>query len=207
MGIRPIEGLSLLVILLGVGAHLGLTDDRRQRNFEFLPEMVYDPAYEAHEVNANFADGRTLQSPPDGTIARGHPALRSGDVLLTDGTTLWEKLGDAERAAWDGLKDPWSGEPLDAAAEGALLARGAVVYESYCAVCHGPAGLGDGPVTKRGVPPPQSLQGESARAMSDGQMFRIITHGRANMASYASQVGREDRWKAIRFIRSLQRAP
>jgi mono/diheme cytochrome c family protein len=40
--------------------------------------------------------------------------------------------------------------------------------------------------------------------MRDGQMFHLISMGQGNMASYASQVGRQDRWKVIRYLRTLQ---
>jgi hypothetical protein len=36
-------------------------------------------------------------------------------------------------------------------------------------------------------------------------LFHIITYGQTNMAAYASQVAREDRWAAILHIRHLQK--
>jgi mono/diheme cytochrome c family protein len=36
-------------------------------------------------------------------------------------------------------------------------------------------------------------------------MFHILTYGQKNMPSYASQVSEDDRWKAILYVRSLQR--
>ena len=42
--------------------------------------------------------------------------------------------------------------------------------------------------------------------MKDGQLFHILTHGQNNMASYASQLSREDRWNVIVYVRSLQAA-
>lgn len=64
-------------------------------------------------------------------------------------------------------------------------------------------GLGDGPVTKRGVPPPPSLLTENVINMKDGQLYFIISHGKGNMASYRSQVQRNDRWKVIQFLRTM----
>jgi len=80
-------------------------------------------------------------------------------------------------------------------------------YAAFCAVCHGAGGLGDGSVTKRGVPPPPSLLADHARQMPDGEIYHLLTLGRGNMASYATQVQRADRWKVIRYIRSLQKPP
>ena len=85
-------------------------------------------------------------------------------------------------------------------------ARGGEVFNTFCSVCHGAGGHGDGNVVKRGVPPPPSLLLEHATQMADGQMYHVVTLGQGNMASYASQVVREDRWLAIRHIRKLQEA-
>jgi hypothetical protein len=40
--------------------------------------------------------------------------------------------------------------------------------------------------------------------MADGEMFHILTYGQGNMASYASQLTREERWKVIVHVRRLQ---
>jgi len=85
------------------------------------------------------------------------------------------------------------------------LSRGTAVFNSFCIPCHGAGGLGDGLVTTRGVPPPPSLLDENARKIADGQMFHILTYGQKNMSSYASAISREDRWKAILYVRALQR--
>jgi mono/diheme cytochrome c family protein len=92
-------------------------------------------------------------------------------------------------------------------ADDAILARGQAVYRSYCEVCHGSGGGGDGTVAGRaGYPaPPSFLPPEAkARAMPDGQIFHIITYGGVNMPSYAAEVEQEDRWKVILWMRELQ---
>ena len=40
--------------------------------------------------------------------------------------------------------------------------------------------------------------------MKDGQLFHILTYGQNNMASYAGQISRDDRWNVIAYVRSLQ---
>jgi mono/diheme cytochrome c family protein len=113
----------------------------------------------------------------------------------------YEATPEGALLAGQELRNPFAADDADA------LARGAVVYSNFCAVCHGGAGHGDGPVTRKGVPPPPNLLLEHAVDMADGQMFHVITSGQANMASYASQVERDDRWRAILHVRRLQAAP
>ena len=202
-GISRIEGLLWVVLLAGIGLHLLVREDRTRRNFEVFPDMLRSPAYEAQDPNPNFPDGKTLQTPPAGTIARGYLPLHVGDHVLDVSNTEWKKLPPAEQAAWDALRPPW-GDKLEAKHKQQLLDRGEAVFQTRCATCHGAGGTGGTPVTKRGVPPPPSLLAENARGMSDGQMFRTVTAGNNNMPSHAAQVERDDRWKAILYIRSLQ---
>jgi len=35
-------------------------------------------------------------------------------------------------------------------------------------------------------------------------MFHLLSFGQGNMASYAAQISREDRWKVILYVRELQ---
>jgi mono/diheme cytochrome c family protein len=135
-------------------------------------------------------DGSVLDlRPPEGSVARGflpfeYPATPEGALL-----------------AGRELQNPFAADDPEAAA------RGAEVFSNFCAVCHGGAGHGDGPVTRKGVPPPPNLLLEHSVDMPDGQMFHVISLGQANMASYASQVPRNDRWRAILHVRRLQTAP
>jgi len=187
-------------IALGVALHFVGGADPSQRNYEIMPDMLTSIPYGSQDANPNFADGKTAQPPIPGTIARGFAPLTAKGVVL-DTRLEWKELGSDQRAAWDALAAP---KP-DAASVGAELARGREVFQAKCAICHGPGAAGDGAVTKRGVPPPPPLFAEGARTMSDGHLYRIITVGQGNMAPHASQVKREDRWRVVRFIRSLQK--
>jgi len=73
--------LFLLAVLVAlVAANLGLSDNPTRRNWEAMPEMVRTIAYKSFTANPNFADGKTLQLPPEGTIPRetAHHFARPG---------------------------------------------------------------------------------------------------------------------------------
>jgi mono/diheme cytochrome c family protein len=186
----PGQKFFLGAILVAALLHFVDVHDHTRRNFEFLPEMVDSVPYDPQDENPNFADGMTLRTPPDGTIARGFLPLG----LETRGE--WKELTAADQAAWDALKMP---EAKEGDAE-----RGRKVFTSVCAACHGANGTGGAESTKRGVPPPPSLAADGAKQMSDGRLLRIIVAGQANMPSHAAQVARADRWRVIRHVRSLQ---
>lgn len=84
------------------------------------------------------------------------------------------------------------------------LIKGDTLFHTYCAVCHGNAGGGDGTVgPKVGAP---SLLTDKARAYSDGYIYSIIRYGRGVMPRYGDKVYRhEDRWAIVNYVRSLQR--
>jgi mono/diheme cytochrome c family protein len=177
-------------LLLAFAGSLGLNwlagRDLTRRNVEILPDMAYSPAYDSYAPNPNFPDGKTLQLPEPGTIPRGRLPLHYGP-----------SFADFLRAG-DELHNPFAGE--DAAAR----ERGAFVYTNYCQMCHGPRGEGDGVLVQHGIPLPASLVAEKVVQSKDGEMFHVLTYGQRNMSSHAAQLSREDRWKVILHVRSLQ---
>lgn len=107
---------------------------------------------------------------------------------------------DGAVRAGEELSNPYKVEEL------AAVTRGAFVFRTWCLPCHGAAGRGDGPVAMRGFPAPPPFNSEKTLALRDGRIFHILTFGQKDMPPYASQVAEEDRWKAILYVRSLQRS-
>ncbi|MBI2893600.1 MAG: c-type cytochrome [Deltaproteobacteria bacterium] len=181
----------LVVIALGVLAgslafNWAVRPDFSRPNYAVFTEMASSVAYESQSSTAPVPVGTALAAPF--AIPRELPPLH------------YDASEQSARRAGTELHNPFG------AGDGAALARGQKVFATFCQVCHGAGGLGDGPVVRRGVPPPPSLLATNARSLPDGRIFHVITYGQGNMASYASQVDRDDRWRAVRFIRSLQAA-
>ena len=163
----------------------------REPNYEWLPwlnYMFFSSAAETNTANTVFKNKMTNQVPPAGTIPRGF-------------TPLHFTADDAGRvAAGEQLINPEKPTPE-------TLARGKVVFTTFCTPCHGTLGAGDGPVSKRGMPGfPIGAAENNAAKLPDGHVFHIMTYGRGVMPSYASQIKQEDRWKAILYLRQLQQS-
>jgi mono/diheme cytochrome c family protein len=166
----------------------GTRPDPAAQALEFAPQMAHTVRSNAFAPNPAFADGQTLRAPEPGTIPRGRLPL-----------PYTASPADAARAGLE-LHSPFAANDTPA------LARGAALFGTFCQPCHGTGGRGDGLVAQRGFPPPPSLLADHAIGLPDGQLFHILTYGQGNMASYASQISRDDRWKVILHVRSLQQA-
>ena len=131
--------------------------------------------------------GENLLHPPDGTVPYGAPKVVFGPTK--------EEAARAGRI----LTNP-------IAPDAKALRRGQVVFETFCRVCHGPTGQGDGPVIGAGrMPNPPVLVSGRATQLPDGHIFHVVTYGQGLMASYATQIRPADRWRVIHYVRKLQR--
>lgn len=180
-----VNSLLFVVALALLSLNWVLRVDPNERNVDFMPNMARSIPFDSFSANPNFADGMTLRRPVSGVVIRGFMPLHYAATPA-----------DAQRAGRE-LVNPYR--------DAQSLARGALVYATYCEICHGLNGKGDGTVAQRGFPMPPSLLAPRARGLADGQIFHIVTFGQNNMPSYASQIEREDRWRAILYVRDIQR--
>ncbi len=223
--------LAVLLVALALAIMSGQAD-YSQPNYEFLPEMKRSAAYAAYEANPVFENGRTLQMPVAGTIPRGElplhytaskeDALRAGEELknpygiasapadashprkgaATENHQPQEPADRSQSAEPPSVPVPRQPSPEELLRQS--IQRGEQVYQVFCLACHGPQGAGDGPVAKRGFPPPPSLTVGKSLQMKDGQLFHILTYGQGNMPPMAGQLTRNRRWDVINFVRRLQ---
>jgi mono/diheme cytochrome c family protein len=170
----PIVFAITALALSGCGA------SANRRAYEYMPDMARDPAYKAFAPNAVTRDGLTLQRPVSGTIPRGYQTFHFG-------------LGEmeAERAGRE-LRNPYrpTAQTLD---------EGKALFETYCAVCHGAQGRGDGPISAK-IPPPPSYVSDRLMQFPPGRFFHVITLGTGKMPSYASQLSADERWKIVTYV-------
>jgi cytochrome c553 len=86
------------------------------------------------------------------------------------------------------------------------LEQGQQVFQQHCAVCHGPAGHGDGAAAAELKSTPADLTAAHVDDHTDGDLFWWLTHGIAGtaMPSWREQLSEPERWKVIHYIRSLR---
>ena len=81
------------------------------------------------------------------------------------------------------------------------------MFQTYCAVCHGEHGKGDGPISSK-IPTPPSYVSDRLMQFPEGRIFHVITLGTGKMPSYAAQLSSDERWKIVTYVHvSLQGLP
>jgi len=93
--------------------------------------------------------------------------------------------------------------PNPVPADSASISRGRVMFQINCAVCHGPLGMGNGPVTRYGLPAPVIGAGSPAAGYTDGYIFGMIRNGRGLMPTY-NRIEEHDRWDIVNYLRTVQ---
>lgn len=157
-----------------------------------FPGMQYQPKLRPQAQSQFYANGSADRPLPDHVVARDD--LRDDDALSRgktgNGPTDWVK-----------------GFPAGVVVDSKLLARGQERFDIYCAVCHGKLGDGNGMTKKYGMAP-ANLVDDARRALSEGELFNVITVGSPNkvMMSYADKLPIGDRWAVVAYVRALQRA-
>jgi len=147
------------------------------------------------------------QLPEDG----GGPAIASIDSVLRLVAALAppDTVASRVRALSTGLAERFRVTLDELPARPPQLSRGAEIYQSSCASCHGGAGAGDGPMAAGLEPVPANLT--DWKALSDQSpldYYRRISIGVVGtaMPAFEGRLPAEDRW-AVALYASLLRLP
>ncbi|HEY3390993.1 MAG TPA: cytochrome c [Prolixibacteraceae bacterium] len=106
-------------------------------------------------------------------------------------TNEWKAPVEADK-----LINPFTGNAV-------ATAKGKTLYITYCTVCHGTTGKGDGPVGGGLTPKPANHSSQKVQSQTDGTIFWKLTNGRAPMAAYKDILKEEQRWQLVNYIREL----
>lgn len=174
------------------------SDIHREPGRVYMPDMAYSRAYEtyAERDSSEFTMDRMKRGhqifynsiPVKGTIKRGeifpYPLENDSNGYKMSST----------------VQNPFQGSlsAVDLVESGRL-------FNINCAICHGEKAAGNGPLSTGGkIGGVANLTLPNYIAMADGTMFHSVEYGKGVMGSYASQLSREQRWKIIKYIRTLQ---
>ena len=169
-------GQCLLIVACGRGPEGG------QWDFERMDDQR---RYDVGERSAVFPDGKVMQHPPEGAIAREYVVSPAVIATGADGDGLAQRI------------------PVPVTPE--LIDLGQSRFEIFCAACHGIGGFGGSIVAKNMQQPrPPSLRSAEMRELPPGHIYRVIVQGRGRMPSYASKLAVVERWAVVAHLQRLQ---
>ena len=198
MRLHRTRALTVVVAALSFGLSGCLHE---KNNFVYMADMVFQPAIKAQTAG--------VRMPVKGTVPRdfvSYPYRNIGGAAPIPGSEE-AKEAAAEGRVFSSSDKGYPGNALKNPLRPtiAVLKRGQYLFNTYCIVCHGPQGLGNGFIVPK-FPQPPSLQSDKVRNWPDGNIYHVITMGQNLMPSYASQIMPADRWAVIDYVRVLQRS-
>ncbi len=209
--------LSLVVVTVAI---LGFQGQRNANEpLWLIADMDFQPRYGAQQESAFFADGRTMRTPPEHTVAYAGGAhngyFADAGYLRGEEDPTEHNLPSRsnpeflrnDAAYYDGKNSDgtWIAQaPIEVTMD--LMQRGQERYEIHCNVCHGPTGAGNGITTKYGMVGVAGYHTDRIRNMADGEIYNTISYGKGMMMGYGHQIQTEDRWAIVAYVRALQRS-
>lgn len=148
----------------------------------------------------------TQPSPPS-TEPAVLPATRAMGMGMGQGMAIGAQSGMMARhhAA---IPDEYSDLTSPIAANQASWERGAEIFITHCATCHGDGAMGDGPSSASHDPAPAPIA-RTSQMMGDSYLFWRISEGgtlapfNSAMPSWKEVLDEDDRWHVINYVRAL----
>ena len=185
----------IAIVCTAVVGMISCNKVRRNPGRTYMPDMAYSRAYEtytSHEDLEKNSHAHYTAMPVKGTIARG-------DML-----TIYPYGNDSAGYAMSAsVPNPIKADSMD-------MKEAERLYLVNCGICHGAKLDGNGPLWKDGNGPypaaPKNLVSDEIKGKGDGTIFHVITYGKGQMGSYASQLNTMQRWMVVNYIRLKQGA-
>jgi len=231
---KTLVGIVVVALLVGLVPFgliaLARSQPSAQPPIHPIQDMYKQQKFRPQHGNAMFADGRAMRPLLPGVAARDDLQIKSellndpdrprmiddsGKPLeLSDELTYHRVVEGTETK--DGKPVFVAKFPVKVTMD--LLERGRERYTINCAVCHGQAGYGDGPVALRaadiqaadgdakGWVAPKNFHGDDMRQKPVGDVYNTITNGARSMPAYGKQISVLDRWAIVAYVKALQRS-
>lgn len=176
---------NILVVTLAIFVLGSCSYNHRKPRVRYMAKLdMYNAVgYETYAKGSVFKDSLEAQTPVEGTIFRGEIPYEIPNT--NEGYELAKVT----------LKSPLEKNDKN-------LEKGKVLFEMYCAVCHGNKGDGQGVLVQRekflGVP------NYKDRDINEGSIYHVIMYGKNLMGSHASQLTVNERWQIVQHVVKLR---
>jgi mono/diheme cytochrome c family protein len=186
------------------------SDEKAHRGLDYIPDMYESPAFKSQQVMPVVLDaqGKPVDLPvmadlesvkPEGGSIHYVPAMLTPPV-----GTVSRDFVPYPYEAMDFAGPHFLVNPL--APTAAVLKEGQQRFRISCAPCHG----NDGDALNSyvgykftGIP---SLNTPNVAALTEGDIYHIVTSGRNRMPNYRAQLLPEQRWSVVHYVKLLNRS-
>ncbi|MBC7936538.1 MAG: cytochrome c [Rhizobacter sp.] len=181
--------VAMIVITSGCGS-------KRSPGRVYMPDMAYSRTYEAYDLL-------------DSTKFTGDVNNKGGNMIYFNAMPAAGSIKRGDLFPYtlpnDSIGYNMSGAIANPVGELSVadMAEAGRLYNINCAVCHGAKGKANGPMSGK-VGGIVDITLPQYQALGDGTIFHVMTYGKNNMGSYASQLTKEQRWKIVKYVRTLQ---
>ena len=188
---RDMKNIVKIALFSSVSLLLVSCFNKREPNYQFMPNMYESAGYETYQEvdNGGFKRNMQAQLPVEGTVKRGWQPYEYPDTPA--GLLL----------AKEELKNPLLKDSLNIDSH---IKNGKALYDIYCAICHGETGNGKGTLVERGKFAGVPSYGDKNRVITQGGIYHVIYYGLNAMGSYASQINEEERWQVALYVEKLR---
>jgi mono/diheme cytochrome c family protein len=130
-------------------------------------------------------------------VAVSTPTVEAAPDLEYDNAKAQPGFADVKK-----LKNPFAGDQE-------ATKKGAELFQTNCASCHGATGVGDGPAGMALTPKPRNLTAFADYKYGKGDLgiFRSIKHGidGGGMTGWADRMTDDESWQVVNYVRTLQK--
>jgi mono/diheme cytochrome c family protein len=95
------------------------------------------------------------------------------------------------------------GGPIHAAGD---PAKGKVLYDKYCVVCHGAQGKGDGPAGRMLKPPAADFTSAASKKKSETELAQVVQNGKPGtaMGPWKGQLSQAELTEVLAYVMGLR---
>lgn len=180
------RAIHISIVIVASLAMVSCADSNRP-NYQYMPNMYEPVGYETYGEYEIFENEMEAKLPAEGSIPRGWMPYEY------ENSTAGLELARTELKMTLPVTED-------------NLAKGAQLYEIYCAVCHGTKGDGQGILVERekflGIP----SYADPGRNITEGSIYHVQMYGLNSMGSYASQTNELERWQITQHVLNLMAA-
>lgn len=196
--------LAASVALVGAFALTSCTKSDQSAGYEYMPDMYRSPAVEAYVDYGmdpfHFGDSLAIAMRNTKSARRPVP----GTIVFSEDPNKVQFQMPYQLADTDSgyAKSAFMRTPLVETEK--VVTEGRDLYLINCQHCHGEKGQGDGKVVTVGGHPPPGAFDAALKDLPEGKMFHSITYGKGVMGAHKALLSKEERWKVVAYIKTLQ---